>query len=301
MLEPDTDLARTPPQQRADRREPRRRLQRAAARHRRWPNGVELVGEICFGLFVLVAIVGPWLPIQNPAAIGSAALAGPSSHHVFGTDELGRDVLGGIVVGAREAAIVGFGAALASTLVGTVIGAVAGYFGGLFDLLLMRVTEVFQVMPSLILATLVVALYGGGRLQVIIVIAALAWPQTARLVRGDVRALKRREFVDATRCLGIGRLRILAFDVVPNALAPVVTLGTLLVADAILTDAALAYLGVADVGQVSWGRLLNSGQQFILQAWWLSTFPGLAIMITVMAAVLTGDHLSSALSPRGRE
>ena len=250
-------------------------------------------------VFVLVAVLGPWLPVPDPLAITDATLTAPSAQHLFGTDELGRDVFAGIVEGARVAAVVGFGAAAASTLFGTAVGAVAGFFGGVFDNLLMRLTEMFQVMPTLVLATLIAALYGAGTVQVIFVIAALSWPQTARVVRGSVRTLRDLEFVDAVRCLGVGRPTILLREIVPNALGPVITLGTLLVAQAILTQSGLAFLGVSEVGQVSWGGLLNSGQRFIFQAWWLSAFPGLAIMVTVVAVTLTGDWLTSATAPRG--
>lgn len=265
---------------------------------RRWPGIIALLAHVVVTLFILTALIGPLLPIADASAISAATLAAPSPAHPMGTDELGRDVFSSIIIGARGAAIVGFGAAAASTLFGTAVGAIAGFFGGVFDNLLMRITEIFQVMPTLILATLIVALYGAGTIQVIVVIAALAWPQTARVVRGSVRALRHREFVDAVRCLGIGRFRILAFEVVPNTLGPVLALGTLLVASAILTQAGLAFLGVSDVGQVSWGRLLNSGQRFIFQAWWLSAFPGLAIMITVIAVTIAGDHLASLFSRR---
>lgn len=264
-------------------------------RVRSWPRGIALIAELAVGLFVFLAVFGPWLPLPDPTAISAAALAPPSTGHWFGTDELGRDVLSSIVVGARGAALVGFGAAFTAVIFGTAVGAVAGFFGGLFDSVLMRVTEIFQVMPTLVLATLIVALYGAGTVQVIVVIAALAWPQTARVVRGIVAALRRREFVDAVQCLGVSRGRILLLDVVPNALGPVVALGTLLIAQAILTQAGLAFLGVADVGQVSWGRLLNSSQRFIFQAWWLSTFPGLVIMFTVVAVTIAGDHLARVL------
>jgi peptide/nickel transport system permease protein len=193
---------------------------------------------------------------------------------------------------------VGLLAALAATLLGSLIGAFAGFAGGLPDLLIMRTAEIFQVIPTFILAAVIVALYGAGLPQVVGVIALLAWPQTARIMRGEVVRLKKLEFVDALRCLGIGDTSILLREIVPNALAPIFALGTLIIGQAILLEAALSFFGLSSPDTVSWGRMLNSGQRFLNNAWWLSLFPGLAILVTVLAFNLLGDGIGSALDPR---
>ena len=162
----------------------------------------------------------------------------------------------------------------------------------------MRIAEVFQVVPSFILAAVIVALSGPGLTRVVSVIALLAWPQAARLMRGEVMRVKGLEFVDAVRCLGVREPVILATEVIPNALAPVLAAGTLIVAQAILLEAALSFLGLSSADLVSWGRMLNSGQRFLYNAWWLSVFPGAAIFLTVLAFNLLGDAVGAALNPR---
>src|SRR5579872_5559519 len=154
-------------------------------------------------VLVLVALATPFLPGPDPLQISNEVMQAPSLAHILGTDELGRDVLAGIVHGVAVSLTVGFAAALAATVIGVIIGATAGYWGGLFDLLVMRIAEVFQVVPSFILAAVIVALSGPGLTRVVSVIALLAWPQSARLMRGEVMRLKQLEFVDAVRCLGI--------------------------------------------------------------------------------------------------
>jgi peptide/nickel transport system permease protein len=163
---------------------------------------------------------------------------------------------------------------------------------------IMRVTEIFQSMPNFVLAALIVALMGPGESRVIFVIAALSWPQTARLMRGEVMRVKQLEFVKAARCLGKSESRILFSEVVPNCLAPVIAIGTLTIAQAILLEASLSFFGLTNPDTISWGRILTSGQRFIFQAWWLSLFPGLAIFLTVLAFNILGDALRQAFDPK---
>src|SRR5262249_15034054 len=164
---------------------------------------------------------------------------------VLGTDELGRDVLVGLWYGLRVSLLVGLCAAMAATLVGIVIGALAGYFGSWIDTTLMRITEVFQVMPSFILAAVIVALLGPGLTRVVIVIAMLSWPEAARVMRGEVLRIKQIEYVDAVRCLAIGELRVMIGEVIPNALGPVLAVGTLIIGRAILLEASLSFFGLS--------------------------------------------------------
>ncbi|MBV8426257.1 MAG: ABC transporter permease [Hyphomicrobiales bacterium] len=249
-------------------------------------------------LLVLIGLATPFLPGPDPRQISNEVMQAPSLVHLLGTDELGRDVLSGIIHGIEVSLTVGFAAACAATVIGVVIGAAAGYYGGALDLLVMRIAEMFQVVPSFILAAVIVALSGPGLTRVVAVIALLAWPQVARLMRGEVMRIKGLEFVDAVRCLGVREPVILATEVVPNALAPVLAAGTLIVAQAILLEAALSFLGLSSADLVSWGRMLNSGQRFLYNAWWLSVFPGSAIFLTVLAFNLLGDAIGAALNPR---
>jgi peptide/nickel transport system permease protein len=249
-------------------------------------------------VLAVVAVLTAVLPGFDPQAISNEVMRAPSLAHLLGTDELGRDVLAGVVYGVQVSLSVGFSAALVATVLGALIGATAGYYGGIFDLLVMRVSEVFQVVPSFILAAVIVALSGPGLTRVVLVIALLAWPQVARLMRGEVLRVKQLEFVDAVRCLGVRESVILLTEVIPNAFAPVLAAGTLIVGQAILLEAALSFFGLSSADVVSWGRMLNSGQRFLFNAWWLSLFPGLAIFVTVLAFNLLGDAVNAALNPR---
>jgi peptide/nickel transport system permease protein len=251
-------------------------------------------------IFVLsiLALCAPLLFPGDPNRITSEVMQAPSFAHPFGTDELGRDGLASVVFGARVSLTVGLLAAFAATLFGGLVGAFAGYRGGALDLIIMRVAEMFQVLPSFVLAALIIALSSPGLSSVIVVIAALAWPQTARLMRGEVMRVKHMDFVAAVRCLGIGENAILLREIVPNCLAAVSAAGTLIIGQAILLEASLGFLGLSSPDVVSWGRMLNSGQHFLFSAWWLSVFPGTAIFLTVLAFNLAGDAVGAAIDPR---
>ena len=261
----------------------------------------EPVGVLSTAFVVLLGVVGiaaPWVLRTDPNQITNDVLMPPLSLAILGTDELGRDVLVGLLYGLRVSLLVGLLAATAATLVGIVIGALSGYFGSWIDTTLMRITEVFQVMPSFILAAVIVALLGPGFTRVVMVIAILSWPEAARVMRGEVLRIKEIEYVDAVRCLGIGELRVLVGEVIPNALGPVLSVGTLIIGRAILLEASLSFLGLSSPDSASWGRMANSGQQFLFAAWWLSVFPGLAIFVTVFMFNLFGDTIGRALNPR---
>jgi peptide/nickel transport system permease protein len=184
-------------------------------------------------------------------------------------------------------------------VLGILIGSVAGFAGGRTDLGLMRFSEMFQVMPSFILAAVIVAIAGPGLARVVAVIAILAWPQVARVIRGEVLRIRQLEFVDAVRCLGYREGTILFHEVIPNALPPVLAVGTLIVGQAILLEASLSFLGLSSANLISWGRMLNNGQRFLFDAWWLSFFPGAAIFLTVLAFNLVGDAVGAVLNPKG--
>jgi peptide/nickel transport system permease protein len=266
------------------------------ARLRRHPSGFGA------GIFILalllVALFAGLIPHLDPHALSNEAMEAPSTRFPLGTDELGRSVLAGVVYGTRVSLSVGFFAALFATVIGILIGSAAGFYGGWLDIAVMRVSEFFQVIPSFILAALIVAMTGTGLAQIIAVVSLLAWPQVARVMRGEVMRVKQLEFVDGVRCLGIPERTVLAGEIVPNAVAPVLAVGTLIVGQAILLEASLSFLGLSSPDLVSWGRMLNSGQRFLFNAWWLSFFPGTAIFVTVLAFNLFGDAVGAVLNPR---
>lgn len=251
--------------------------------------GSGIFAIVTIGLIAFVAIAADFISPYGPMEISRNILVPPGEQHLLGTDGLGRDVLSGIFHGARTSLSIGLLAASAATLVGTVIGAYAGFRGGVIDNVVMRIAEMFQVFPAMILAALVVALLGASFSNVVIVIVLLSWPQTARVARNEAMRLREMDYVHAARALGHRRLRVLLFEIVPNLLSPIIALGTLIVGEAILLEAALSFLGLGAQGIPSWGRMLNEGWQVIFQGWWLSVFPGLAIFLTILAMNLLGD------------
>ena len=257
-----------------------------------------LLGGVFILLLLALALTADILPGLDPHALSNESTQPPSSQHFLGTDELGRSVLAGVIHGTRVSLTVGFFAALVATVIGILVGAAAGFYGGWFDTAVMRIAEFFQVIPSFILAAVIVAMSGTGLAQIIAVVGLLAWPQVARVMRGEVMRVKQLEFVDAVRCLGVSEHRVLFGEVIPNAVAPVLAVGTLIVGQAILLEASLSFLGLSSAELVSWGRMLNSGQRFLWNAWWLSFFPGTAIFMTVLAFNLFGDGVGAILNPR---
>lgn len=262
---------------------------------------VRLVGVVSVAFIVFlaaVAVLGPLLLHTDPGRISERILRPPSQAVPFGTDELGRNVLIEVIYGARISLLVGIMAAGCAVGIGVLVGAVAGFFGDRVDLVLMRLSESFQVIPSLILATVIVALLGASLLNVIAVLAALAWPTPARLMRAEVLRVKQLDFVNGLRCLGYSEASILLRQVVPNAIGVLIPVASLEVGGAILREASLSFLGLSDPSVVSWGRLLNLGQSYLYQAWWIAVFPGLAIFLTVLAFNLFGDAVGQAMNPR---
>jgi peptide/nickel transport system permease protein len=254
---------------------------------------------VILGLAV-IGLLAPWLSPSDPNALGPDVLQPPGAAHWLGTDDLGRDVLGSLVHGIRVSLPVGIISAVTALMLGGAIGAYAGARGGWLDGAMMRVSEMFQVIPAFILAAVIAALSGPGEWQIIAVIAALSWPQPARVMRGEVIRLRQLDHVQAVRCLGIAERRILLGEILPNALAPVLAVGALIVGTAILLEASLAFLGLSNPDVVSWGRMLNVGQRYLFQAWWLSVFPGVTIVATVLSFNLGGDALAAALDPASR-
>lgn len=261
-------------------------------------------GAVAFVFLVFVTLLaafGPFFIPINPDKVTDNIFFPPQAGHPLGTDELGREIWVSIIYGARISLLVGFASGFAAIVVAVLLGSLSAYRGGWVDMLVMRVTEMFQVLPTFMLAALIVALSGPGLVQVILVIILLAWPKPARVMRGEVLRLKEMDYVARVRCLGMGGPRILAGEIVPNALAPVLALGPLVVGQAILVEASLGFLGLTSPELISWGKMLNQGQRFLLNGWWLSVSPGVAIFLTVLAFNVLGDAISAAFDPHRKK
>jgi peptide/nickel transport system permease protein len=251
-------------------------------------------------LLVALALFAPAVTAYDPLSGGDNSLLPPlSPDHWLGTDDLGRDLWARIIYGSRISLTVGIASAAFAVMVGVIVGALAGYFGGRLDTLLMRIAEFFQTLPRFVVALIVIALFGTSVFKMILVIAALSWPQLARVVRASVATLAQSQFVDAARVAGMGHGAIIVREILPNAAAPIIVLGSLDIAMAILIEASLSFFGLGDPNHVSWGAMLNDAQQYLRTAWWMSAFPGLAIALTVLSFNVLGDALNDALNPRG--
>lgn len=261
------------------------------------------------GAFILVgmtalALLAPWLFPGDPLDMVAQPLLWPGQDAAYplGSDSLGRDVLAGIAHGARVSLAVGVGvvAAVLSLAIGIGVGATAGYLGGVVDDVLVRLTELVQTVPTFLLVIVVVAI---GRPSVGVIVLAIglaSWPVIARLVRAEFRTLREAEFVLAARSQGFSHLRIMAQEMLPNALPPVIVTTSVLVASAILIESALSFLGMGDPNAVSWGSMIGEGRELLRTAWFLTALPGAAIVLTVLALNLLGDGLNDAFNPRLR-
>jgi peptide/nickel transport system permease protein len=256
------------------------------------------VGLIILIALIILAIIAPVIAPRDPMSIDGPTLTPPSAEYFLGTDHLGRDIFVGMLSGARVSLLIGVIAAGISALVGIIVGSISGYYGGWIDILLSRMTEVFLITPSFFLIIVVVATFGSNFLYVMVVIGLTTWATNARLMRVRALALRERTFVQAALALGEPRYRILIRHIIPNGLAPVIANSTLLVANAILIEASLSFIGLGDPNVTSWGQMVFIGQRYLRNAPWISLFPGVAIVLTVMAFYLIGDGISAVLNPR---
>ena len=260
-----------------------------------------LLGLIWLGFVTLVAILAPLISPEDPFSIVGQPFLPPFGEYLFGTDSLGRSMLAGLVHGSRTSLLIAVIATVSAVVVGALIGALAGYYGKLVDDGLMRMTEFFQTIPSFVFAIVLVAILTPSAASLIIAIAVVSWPPIARVVRGEVLSVKSREFVQAAVVAGQNDTGILFKQVIPNTLSPLIVTGSLLVATAILTESALAFLGLGAPNLMSWGFMVGAGRSFLRDAWWLVTIPGVAILITVLCINLVGEGLNDALNPRLRD
>lgn len=265
-------------------------------------NRLATIGMAIISLEIVAAVLAPLVTFSDPTKINPAASRlSPSVHHWFGTDLLGRDMFSRVVYGARISLEVGIFAVLIALAIGLVAGALSGYFGGMIDTFVMRVTDVFLAFPYILAAIVIITAVGRGKTAVIVVLGLLGWMPIARLFRAGVLQVKETEYVEAARAVGAGHFRILSRHILPNAIQPVVVYSTIFVGTAVLSEAALSFLGVGIVEPTpAWGLMVAQGKDFLFSSPHMLFFPGAAIFVTVMAFVFVGDGLRDALDPRLR-
>jgi peptide/nickel transport system permease protein len=276
----------------------RRGVWRALLRN---PSGC--AGLVLLAAIILLALLAPHLFPGDPLDMIAAPFEWPGTDPQFwlGTDSLGRDVAAGIAHGARVSLLIGAASAAIGLAIGTLVGAIGGYFGGVIDDVLVRITELFQTVPSFLLVIVIVAI-GHPTVELIaLAIGVASWPTVARIVRAEFRTLRRADFVLAARSQGFSDARIIFGEILPNALPPVIVTASVMVASAILIESSLSFLGMGDPNVVSWGSMIGSGRDALRTAWYLTALPGTAIVLAVLALNLLGDGLNDALNPRLRQ
>ena len=273
-------------------------LRMAFRRMRRDKSG--LAGAVIILALIFSAFLAPALTPYEPAKQNlEEMLSAPSFKHPLGTDRYGRDVLTRIIYGCQYALIIGVGVVAIQLVVGVSLGLTAGYFGGFVEAVIMRFTDVFLSIPSIVLAVTIAGFLGGGVQNVIITIGAIGWRDYARLVRGEVLSAKERTYVEAARAVGCGHLRIMLHHILPHTVGPVIAYSAFAAGVAILWAAALSFLGLgAQPPTPEWGAMLADGREDMRDAWWIATFPGLAIMLVVLGFNFFGDALRNALDPK---
>lgn len=263
-------------------------------------NRAALLGLVLWGLVVFITLFGPTIYPSDPFEMVAAPMAPPGEKLLLGSDYLGRDVLAGIVHGAKVTLLVGFTATIVSVSIGIIIGVLAGFYGGWIENLLMRVTEFFQVLPALLLAMVLVSLFSPSTFTIVFAIGVVSWPGVARLTRAEFLKIKEREYVLAEKAIGARSRRIIWRVILPNSLPPLIVAMALGVGAAILFEAGLSFLGLGDPNTYSWGYMIGASRDYIWDTWWAITFPGLAIFFTVLSISLIGDGLNDALNPKLR-
>jgi peptide/nickel transport system permease protein len=267
-------------------------------RYRR--NRAAVVGLCILISIVAIGLIGPILYPVDPWDITARPFLWPGQdpQHLLGSDVLGRDVLSGLINGARVSLAIGLAATSASVVIGIAVGSLAGYFGGLIDDMLSRITEVFQTIPHFVFVIVLVAVFQPSVATIIVAIAVVSWPPVARLVRGQFLTLRQRAFVESCILIGMNAPRIIFTQILPNCMAPVMVTASIMVATAILIEAGLAFLGLGDPNVMSWGAMIGFGRQSLRTAWYLTVIPGIAIQLTVLSISFIGEGLNDALNSR---
>jgi peptide/nickel transport system permease protein len=263
-------------------------------------NPAAILGLVLLLAVVLLALGADVIFPRNPLALAGRPLQWPLANARFwlGTDNLGRDIAAQIFHGARISLLIGVVATSIAVVLGILVGAVAGYYGGLIDEVLMRLTDAFQILPNFLLLLLLIAVFGSYIETVVIAIGMVSWPAPARLTRAEFMSLRHREFVEAARLSGLGDLRLIFSEILPNALPPVIVYASVVMATAILLESALAFLNLSDPNVSSWGNLIGQGRSVLRSEWYVCAIPGIAILLTVLAVSLVGQGLNDVLNPR---
>ncbi len=264
-------------------------------------NRTALAGAIGMLLLYILSLLTPILAPHPPNELDlqGGSYRAPSSDHPMGTDKFGRDIFSRVLYGSRISLFIGFISALIAISIGTLAGALAGFFRGTVEVVIMRIVDMLLAFPRLILLLAIIALFKPSIFLLVAVLGLTGWMGTARIVRGEVLSLREREFVLAARALGFPPARILFRHIIPNVLAPVIVAATLNIGSTIMIEASLSFLGLGiQPPTASWGSMINDGREALTTAWWIATFPGLAVLITVICFNLVGDGLRDALDPR---
>nr|WP_325248494.1 ABC transporter permease [Amylibacter sp.] len=265
-------------------------------------NHAAMVALVVLTLIVFGAIFGPWLYPVDPFEMVWAPFSPPGvDGFLLGTDYLGRDLLSALINGARVSIVIGLAAAVVSVVIGVTVGALAGFYRGWVEELLMRITEFFQVLPTLLFSMVIVALFGASLPMITFAIGVVSWTAVARITRSEFLRIRELEYVTASRASGAKNGKLMFRVILPNALPPIIVQAALMVGSAILFEAGLSFLGLTDPNVVSWGQVIGSNRQYILDASFTVTIPGLAIFITVLCISLVGDGLNDALNPKLRQ
>jgi len=257
-----------------------------------------MVGLAVLSSCFAVALLAPFISPYGPFEWAGGLFLPPSARYPFGTDNMGRDVLSGVIWGFRISLLFGLGVAGISLVIGVILGAIAGYFGGLVDDFLSRVFEIYMMIPAIFLIIMITAIFGADIFRTMIVVGLTVWPSNAKITRAQVLTLKSRAFVQASIGSGMSHLQIIYTHILPNGIQPVIVNSTLQMASAIITEAGLSFLGLGDPNQRSWGQMLYYAQLSVKTAWWMAVFPGIAIVVLVVAFNLVGEGISFAMNPK---
>jgi peptide/nickel transport system permease protein len=280
---------------------PLRRMTKLLLQSKTGMAGVSIVLLVCLTA-IFAPIIAPYDPASlNPAKILTPPswLEGGSGEHILGTDNLGRDVLSRIIYGSRVSLVVGFCAVIVAGFIGAALGLMSGFFGGWVDTVIMRLTDSFLALPSMLIMLVLIGVFGPSLTTLIFVMGATKWVGYTRLIRGEVLTLKERDFVRAAKSIGTGNRAIILKHLLPNVFSTFIVVSTLSVATTIISESSLSFLGLGiQPPAVSWGYMLSEGQNYLSTSWWIATFPGIAITITVIGIIFLGDWLRDVLDPR---
>lgn len=271
-----------------------------------WKSKLGSIGATIVFVVIMIAVFAPWIAPYDPAALDPLMrlkppfwMEGSLPEHILGTDNLGRDILSRLIYGSRVSLIVGIGAVLVSGIVGTLLGLLAGYYGKWVNAIIMRTADAFHAIPSLLLMLVMLAVIGPGLGTLILVIGLTSWVSYARVIRGEVLSLKERDYVRSAKAVGASQARIILKHILPNIVSTFIVLSGMNVATTILMESSLSFLGLGiKPPDVSWGTMLSDGKQYLATSWWVSTFPGLAITVTVLGVIFLGDWLRDVLDPK---